>query len=242
LGADIRNFAQHLCVTGWVRPRQDGDSTGDHEPITPSVPVGQLPGRGYTNNYEQEIVRGPRPGKGAGKGKDVGKDLFPEGVSDRMRLYQLIVRYFLATVSPDFVMEAREVTFSLDSVDVEVPFAGTFRAQHRSLVDRAWVEILPIEQALALETNSSPELITALRPEDRLSVLSVKVVPQPRRAPRKLTISRLVHEMEVQGIGTDASIPAHIDNLLTRGYLKLIPVMVDSGLPIDDAAWAWHMV
>ena len=42
-------------------------------------------------------------------------------------------------------------------------------------------------------------------------------------APTYLTESELISRMEKHGIGTDASISTHIENVLKRSYVELIP-------------------
>lgn len=122
-----------------------------------------------------------------------------------MTLYDLILRYFLASLSPDCVMQARTVTLAF--VDVEIPFSGQFRVQHRTQLDQGWLEILPIDTAPLLLDGDVPYLSKGAV----LTATSVQLDHEPAEPPRPLTVARLLHMMEVHGIGTDASIPKHFD-------------------------------
>lgn len=155
-------------------------------------------------------------------------------------LYNLIVRYYLATLSPDFVMEATTVEMKL----VDLPFEGSFHIQHRWCRERGWIEVLPLDRALALEEDGSrASRARDLGPGDCLTVLGFGVEEEPARPHRPLTCSQLVHLMEVQGIGSDASIHEHIEKLLSRKYLSTSTqhhLVFDPSRFLRELEWGWH--
>jgi len=124
-------------------------------------------------------------------------------------LYDLILRYFLASLSPDCVMQAKTVTIGF--ADIEVPFGGQFRVQHRT------------QDAI-------------------LEVVSAEVQEESPEAEKPLTVARLLHLMEVHGIGTDASIPEHFEKLLKREYFELCKKHFTPRVKMSEAYWAWHVL
>ncbi|GAX84927.1 hypothetical protein CEUSTIGMA_g12348.t1 [Chlamydomonas eustigma] len=122
---------------------------------------------------------------------------------DKKRLYEFVVRSFLACCSLD------AVGFET-SVSVEI--AGeTFKAVGLMVVERNWLEVYPY-------TNWGGKELPVFQPGQSFwpSELALKEgATQP--APR-LTERDLLSKMEQYGIGTDATIAEHIQKQLERGY------------------------
>ena len=68
---------------------------------------------------------------------------------------------------------------------------------------------------------------------DIIDVESTKIIEGRTDAPGYLTEAELITKMEEHGIGTDASIPTHINNIIERNYVtvqdpgrKLVPTLL----------------
>lgn len=71
---------------------------------------------------------------------------------------------------------------------------------------------------------SNDEPIPSFTTNEIFTIEDVKLDERHTTAPDYLTESELISLMEKHGIGTDASIPVHINNICERNYVK-----VDSG-------------
>ena len=56
---------------------------------------------------------------------------------------------------------------------------------------------------------------------DIIDILSTRVAESRTEAPGYLTEAELITKMEEHGIGTDASIPTHINNIIERSYVEV---------------------
>ena len=65
------------------------------------------------------------------------------------------------------------------------------------------------------------EVLPDFRVGQSLAIASVKLRPGLTQAPGHLTESELIGLMEKHGIGTDASIATHINNICVRNYVTL---------------------
>ena len=157
-------------------------------------------------------------------------------VGDTARLYEMIVRHFLATVSDDAIYLSTKVTCR-----------GTNSGELFTMNGRR--EISP--GFLSIISNVSAEdrcvnLPDSLREGQHFQIIEVKSRCGKTSAPGYLTESDLIGLMEQNGIGTDASIATHINNIQVRNYVTigsgrtLVPtnlgvVLVHGYLRIDPA-------
>jgi DNA topoisomerase I len=124
---------------------------------------------------------------------------------DAARVYELIVRRFLATVAPDAVGRRR-------TAEVEVrgePFEGV----GHELLDPGWYRVYPYSQ---------PELspMPALTAGQRVEIASIELREDQTKPPRRFTQGSLIQEMERLGLGTKSTRHDVVQKLFDRRYVS----------------------
>ncbi|XP_055337807.1 DNA topoisomerase 3-beta-1-like [Paramacrobiotus metropolitanus] len=157
------------------------------------------------------------------KGTDVGdhppitpaKAATEATLGEGWRLYEYICCHFLATIMPDCVYTETTATIMLGQEE--------FRIVATKLIDPGFTSVLPWQAV-----GSSAML--DIKEKMVLKVEEVKLIERKTSPPDYLSESELIKLMEEHGIGTDASIPVHINNICQRNYVgvsttgrKLIP-------------------
>lgn len=119
------------------------------------------------------------------------------------KLYDFIVRHFLATVSEPALVERQRL---------EVDFAGVkFEAYGCKILKRGYFEIYPFE---AVKEKPLPRALKgAIAQLVKLEILKKKTEPPPY-----LSESELLKLMKRYGIGTDATMQEHIYTNVKRKY------------------------
>ncbi len=121
------------------------------------------------------------------------------------RVYELIVRRFLAAFAKPAVLEKASAV--LDFGVARVRLSGV------SIVDEGWLHYYPYSRP----SGQLPRL----KPGERLVVESVRVVTVYTEPPEAYTKAKLVKWMERVGIGTEATRARIVETLFDRGYLRL---------------------
>ena len=107
----------------------------------------------------------------------------------------------------------------LESVDDGTNVTESFKVTATVLVDAGYLAVQRGEEVdpdATLPEFKKGEILAI----DNANV-SVRLVQKKTQPPTYLTESELIGTMERNGIGTDASIPTHIDNILKRNYVVL---------------------
>ncbi len=123
---------------------------------------------------------------------------------DHMKIYDLIVRRFLATFSTP--MRVKVITVVID--------AGTkFKLKGRKVVWKGWSLYYPFVEVDEVE-------LPPLQIGDSITLVP-KVSQQTTKAPDALTKTSMVKWMEKVGIGTEATRARIVEILFKRGYMTM---------------------
>ncbi len=149
---------------------------------------------------------------------------------DAWKIYDYVVRHFIGTVSYNCKYMSTVIRFDIGD--------EKFSVTGKKLIEPGFTSVMTW-QALTDE-----ESVPNLNKDDVLDIADVKMPERQTSPPDYLTESDLITLMEKHGIGTDASIPVHINNICQRNYVtigsgrRLIPttlgiVLVHGYLKID---------
>ncbi|XP_008546120.1 DNA topoisomerase 3-beta-1 [Microplitis demolitor] len=127
---------------------------------------------------------------------------------DNWRVYDYITRHFIATVAPDCRYLSTTVKFK---IGIE-----SFSIVGRTIIDPGYTSLLTWQSIN--DKSNLPQFYRG----DKYNISDVKLVECFTQPPDYLTESELITLMEKHGIGTDASIPVHINNICTRNYVTVI--------------------
>lgn len=204
------SYVRQLLSSGGVTKARGGVDMGDHPPITP--------------------CRSARGGELSG---------------DMARIYEFVVRHCIASVSQDAVWKSTRVNFAIEALGDK----GKFTLRGKELLSPGFLAVLLHkeyeddddrddddngEEEGVIPEFTEGELIPLVSPksDSNSSKVSVgvsgtavignlNVKERMTTAPGYLTESELIGMMEKHGIGTDASIPSHIQNIQNRNYVTL---------------------
>ena len=144
--------------------------------------------------------------------------IYPTGVKPgslpprERKVYDLIVKRFLATFAPAAVRETMEV--SLD-VNTEIFIAkGT-----RTLKENWYVYYKPY---LKIEEITLPNM----KPGDMVSITTIDQVDKMTQPPNRYNQSSIIKELEKHNLGTKATRADILDRLFQRGYIEGVQITV----------------
>ncbi|KAJ8939138.1 hypothetical protein NQ318_010893 [Aromia moschata] len=125
---------------------------------------------------------------------------------NEQRLYEYIVRHFLACVHKD--AKGFETIVNID-------IAGEkFTAKGLIVLEKNYLDVYTYEKWNAKEINN-------YRPGDTFMPTVLDIVESSTTPPKLLTEAELIALMDKHGIGTDATHAEHIDKIKTREYVGL---------------------
>lgn len=127
---------------------------------------------------------------------------------DAWRLYELITRSFIASVSYDCKYLQTTVKFSIEQEAFSFTGKAVTNPGFTSVMD--WQAI------------SSDERMPHCQQHDSYQIAEVKLEERQTSPPDYLTESELISLMEKHCIGTDASISVHINNICERNYVQVL--------------------
>lgn len=119
----------------------------------------------------------------------------------------MITRHFLATISPDIKFINEFVIFDING--------EKFILQGRRINEYGFSII---DKNKNIDSISIPELDLGMK----LNLKSIEICNGETKPPPLLSEGNLLSLMEKNGIGTDASMPVHIQKLIERKYVNII--------------------
>ena len=167
------------------------------------------------NNKVKHLLDNFKP-PSSSKGIDIGdhppitpsRVAFPDNIDkDLWNIYELICNYYFTSLSSHIVYE--DTTYTLDINGIP------FEEKAITLKEEGYLYFNPHDKCKY--TKQFPVLTKGTDiPIQSINYDEVNTVPQ-----EYLTESDLIKEMDVNKIGTDASMAVHIENICQRGYVKV---------------------
>jgi DNA topoisomerase III len=230
--------AEHLYLSGYLSyPRTE--STAYPSSFDFRGALGTLRGHPSLGSYAAELLSSGA--NNARQGKDQGDHppITPVGMphmaslqSDEARIFDLVARHFLASISKDarfLVTKATFVSTSAADSSSSASTGETFLAVGREELDPGFTAVYGRQRSEEEEEDedgymdSAQTLPPNLQAGMACRICSASLHKGFTSVPGYLTESELIGKMEKNGIGTDASIPTHINNIIVRNYVSLGP-------------------
>jgi DNA topoisomerase-1 len=143
---------------------------------------------------------------------------------DHAKVYELIVRRFLATLAPDSTGLSRTTTVDVGGV----PFQG----KGQILVELGWYRVYPYSRP---EQSPMPVLVPGLK----LPLDAVRMREDQTKPPRRYTQGTLIQEMERLGLGTKSTRHDVLQKLFDRHYVDTRSLEPTStGIAVTEALQA----
>jgi DNA topoisomerase I len=138
--------------------------------------------------------------------------IYPTGVTDPKKLrpdhakvYELVVRRFLATLAPDSISRSR--TASVEIRDER------FEGKGHELVDPGWYRVYPYSEP-------DPTRLPVLTVGETIPIRSIDLLEDRTKPPRRYTQGSLIQEMERLGLGTKSTRHDVLQKLFDRHYVS----------------------
>jgi DNA topoisomerase-1 len=140
---------------------------------------------------------------------------------DRWKIYQLVVRRFLATLSGPAT--TLRTTLRFDSGGEPLTTSGTV------VTEEGWLGVYPY-------SRRQDEELPALNKGEVVEVVDADVLGKETQPPGRYGQGRLIKLMEDLGLGTKATRPNIIQNLYDRGYVHDDPIVpTETGIAVAQA-------
>jgi DNA topoisomerase-1 len=128
---------------------------------------------------------------------------------ERWKIYELVVRRFLATLSPDAQWRTMKVNFDAGGE----PYTAT----GGQLIAPGWRKVYPYSSA-------KEYILPAMANGERLPITEVRLEEKETQPPPRYSQSRLIQQMEELGLGTKSTRHEVIQKLLSRKYVEGTPL------------------
>jgi len=230
-GERIMKIAEELYQGGFISyPRTETTlySNGyDLRGMIQTQADSQSPWSNFASRLIQQDFRWPASG-----GKDDGAHppihptkLFDgqgQNAQEKQRVYEFIVRHFLASCAPDAIGQETKIAIQISG--------ESFTTRGLMVVEKNWLEVFPW-------TNwGGTDALPTFAQYQRFQPEAIDLHEGMTQPPPRMKESDLLAKMDEYGIGTDATVADHIAKQLERGYaLKDQASMTFSPTPLGEA-------
>lgn len=166
----------------------------------------------YVNKLMEDGIKKPRNGNDAGDHPPITpvKCAKESQLGEQeWRLYRFITQNFLATISGPAKFKVTKIQFKIG--------CEQFHLKGKELEEKGYLAITPWLMAKVHDVEYPKFEI-----DQEYKIDSMTIKEGKTSAPGYLTESDLISCMEQYEIGTDASIPSHIKNIIDRGYVRVV--------------------
>ncbi|ESO91570.1 hypothetical protein LOTGIDRAFT_217319 [Lottia gigantea] len=191
---ETTQYPENFDLKGVLRQQQSSPNWGD-----------------YVSKLLSEGIQKAKKGSDAGDHPPITPmKLAREGDFDHdsWKVYDYITRHFIATLSPDCKYLQTTVHFEIG--------LEKFTTTGHQLLDPGYTAVMTW-QALG-----NDEDLPKFTKEQTITLDHARLSERQTSPPDYLTEAELISLMEKNGIGTDASIPVHINNICERNYVNII--------------------
>jgi len=164
-------------------------------------------------NLLLETSRPLKPHEG-GKTDPAHPAIYPTGLksktmtADKWKIYDLIVRRFLATFSSNIVLQSLTIYLKISNY--------RFRLKLRKIYAKGWLKYYPYLNIDYVEN------IPSINKGQKIPIVKAKIIIGYSRYGRTYNKSSLLKWMEGVNIGTESTRARIIESLFLRGYLKSV--------------------
>jgi DNA topoisomerase I len=221
-------IAEDLYTDGYISyPRTD--NTVYPRSLDLREVLGQLKRVEGVGQYAEKLLASDKLSPTRGKRETTDHPpIYPTGYAsrkalrdDQWKIYQLVVRRFLATLSGP--AKTLRTTLRFDSGGEPLTTSGTV------VTEEGWLGVY-------FYGRRADEELPALNEGDEVDVLEAEVLSKETQPPGRYGQGRLIKLMEDLGLGTKATRPNIIQNLYDRGYVHDDPLIpTEKGMSVAQA-------
>jgi DNA topoisomerase-1 len=221
-------IAEDLYMDGYISyPRTD--NTVYPESLDLREVLGNLTRVEGVGEYAGRLLKAKRLSPTRGKRQTTDHPpIYPTGSAlrkalrdDQWKIYELVVRRFLATLSGP--AETKRTTVKLESGGEPLSAGGTV------VVEPGFLAVYPYGR-------KPDEELPRLSEGQELEVVESRLLDKETQPPGRYGQGRLIQLMEDLGLGTKATRPAIIQNLYDRGYVHGDPLVpTETGMAVAKA-------
>ncbi|HEX3002307.1 MAG TPA: DNA topoisomerase I [Methanoregula sp.] len=213
--ANAMRIAEDLYMNGFISyPRTDNTV------YPPSLDINGILNTLKNSPFKKDIEwviahRRPAPTRGKKSSTD-HPPIHPTGAAtremlgdDAFRVYELVLRRFLATLAPDAQWKTLKILFDANGEE--------YTTTGGQLMEQGWHAVYPFSEA---RETLLPEFTTG----EKLPIKKVTLDEKETLPPARFTQSKLIQRMEELGLGTKSTRHEVIAKLVSRKYVEGAPL------------------